>query len=427
MTVDHGGASSVETAPRACPVVDFDLFDAATRDASDAALQSVRDTGCPVVWTEQNGGHWIVSNYELVAAAFRDWERFSSERIHPEQNAIAFNNSKLPPCLPEESDPPRWYGYRRALAVILSPQASERLRGRARFWTKHYLDQVVARGECDFVHDLTCPVPAAVTLEWLGYPREDWQMFSDAFHGVSAYPAGSPEHRKASEAYGPVLSRIAEELRDRIASPRDDALTAIAHHEVDGERLPEDIAQSITFLTTVGGIDTTTSLTGAALLHLAQHPADRRRLIDEPDLLPMATEEFLRFYPPARAHKRIVAADTEFGGVQMKQGEAVLLSEVAAGRDDAEFPDADQFVIDRNPNRHVSFGVGIHRCPGSHLARIVFSETITAVLERMPDYEIALDRVEEYPDWAMVGGWSRIPATFTPSAPTPSPPTPSAP
>jgi cytochrome P450 len=131
----------------------------------------------------------------------------------------------------------------------------------------------------------------------------------------------------------------------------------------------------------------------------------------------MATEEFLRFYPPARAHKRIVAADTEFGGVQMKQGEAVLLSEVAAGRDDAEFPDADQFVIDRNPNRHVSFGVGIHRCPGSHLARIVFSETITAVLERMPDYEIALDRVEEYPDWAMVGGWSRIPATFTPSAP----------
>ena len=97
-------------------------------------------------------------------------------------------------------------------------------------------------------------------------------MFSDAFHGVSAYPAGSPEHRKASEAYGPVLARIAEELRDRIASPRDDALTAIAHHEVDGVRLPEEIAQSITFLTTVGGIDTTTSLTGAALLHLVAAP-----------------------------------------------------------------------------------------------------------------------------------------------------------
>lgn len=405
----HGGDT--------CPVVDFDLFGAATRDAADESLRAVRETGCPVVWTEHNGGHWIVSTYELVAAAFRDWERFSSERTDPDRSAIAFTNSLVPACYPEESDPPRWYGYRRALAQILSPQASERLRPRARFWTAHHLDQVVERGECEFVHDLTCPVPAAVTLEWLGYPRDEWQMFSDAFHGVSAYPAGSPEHRQASEAYGPVMARISEELRDRVESPRDDALTAIVHHEVDGERLPMEIAESITFLTTVGGIDTTTSLIGAALLHLSAHPADRERLRTEPDLLPLATEEFLRFYPPARAHKRIVAVDTEFGGVEMKQGDYVLLSEAAADRDESEFERADEFVIDRMPNRHVSFGVGIHRCPGSHLARMVFEEMITAVLQRMPDYEIALDDVAEYPDWAMVGGWQRMPATFTPSAP----------
>ncbi len=165
----------------------------------------------------------------------------------------------------------------------------------------------------------------------------------------------------------------------------------------------------------MGGIDTTTALAGGALLHLSQFPADRKRLVDEPELLPLATEEFLRFYPPARAHKRIVAVDTEFGGVTMHEGDEVLLSEVAAGRDSAEFPDADTFVIDRNPNRHVSFGVGIHRCPGSHLARITFSEMISAVLRRMPDYEIAPDQVVDYPDWAMVGGWQRMPATFTPT------------
>ena len=204
-------------------------------------------------------------------------------------------------------------------------------------------------------------------------------------------------------------------MRDRIASPRDDALTAIAHHEIDGVRLSEETALSIAFLTTAGGVDTTTSLTGAALLHLSQHPADRERLLNEPDLLPLATEEFLRYYPPARAHARIVAVDTVFEGVEMKQGDRVLLSEAAAGRDESAFENADEFVIDRNPNRHVSFGVGIHRCPGSHLARIEFSEMITAVLERMPDYEIALDGVEEYPDWAMVGGWRRMPATFTPN------------
>jgi cytochrome P450 len=404
------------------PTVDFDLFGSTTLTASDDAWRSVREAACPVAWTEHNGGHWVVSSYDAVAAAFRDWERFSSERTDPDRSAIAFTNSNVPVCLPEESDPPRWYGYRRSLSRILSPQASERLRARARFWTAHHLDQIVERGECDFVHDLTCPVPAAVTLEWMGFPRDEWSTFSDAFHGVSAYPAGSPEHRKASEAYAPVMARIADELRDRVASPRDDALTAIAHHEIDGERISESVALSIAFLTTAGGVDTTTSLTGAALLHLSRHPDDRERLRDEPELLDLATEEFLRYYPPARAHARVVAVDTVFEGVEMKQGERVCLSEAAAGRDEAEFERADEFVIDRNPNRHLSFGVGIHRCPGSHLARVEFSEMITAVLRRMPDYEIALADVEEYPDWAMVGGWQRMPATFTPTAPERSAP-----
>ena len=262
---------------------------------------------CPVAWTEHNGGHWVISSYDTVAAAFRDWERFSSARTDPDRSAIAFTASKVPVCLPEESDPPEWYGYRRSLSRILSPQASERLRARARYWTAQCLDRVVERGECDFVHDLTCPVPAAVTLEWMGFPHEEWQMFSDAFHGVSAYPAGSAEHRQASEAYGPVMTRIAEELRDRIASPRDDALSAIAHHEIDGVRLSEEAALSIAFLTAAGGVDTTTSLTGAALLHLAQHPLDRERLRDGarppphrhrgvPPLLPAGAG--------ARAHRR---------------------------------------------------------------------------------------------------------------------------
>jgi cytochrome P450 len=251
----------------------------------------------------------------------------------------------------------------------------------------------------------------------MGFPREEWQWFSDAFHGVSAYPNGTPEHRQATETYGVVMSRITEELRARIASPRDDALTAIVHHEIDGERISEEIAQSIAFLTVTGGIDTTTSFVGAALIHLSQHRDDRERLLEDPERLPVAMEEFLRYYPPARTHARTVAVDTVFEGVEMKKGERVLLSEVAAGRDESAFENADEFVIDRNPNRHLSFGVGIHRCPGSHLARVEFSEMITAVLQRMPDYEIAPEDIEEYPDWAMVGGWRRLPATFAPSAP----------
>ncbi|MFA5885010.1 MAG: cytochrome P450 [Acidimicrobiia bacterium] len=399
------------------PVVDFDFGAARSRSDSDEAWRSVREAECPVAWTEHSGGHWVVTGYDAVAAAFRDWERFSSERTDPDRCAISFSNGKVPLCLPEESDPPAWQGYRRAIAPILAPQASERLRARAEHWTTYYLDRVVERGECELVNDLTCPVPAAVTLEWMGFPREEWQWFSDAFHGVSAYPNGTPEHRKATEAYAVVMTRITEELRARIASPRDDALTAIAHTEIDGVRISEDVAQSIAFLTVTGGIDTTTSFTGAALIHLSQHPDDRARLIADPELLPVATEEFLRYYPPARTHARTVAVDTVFEGVEMRKGERVLLSEVASGRDESAFENAGEFVIDRYPNRHLAFGVGIHRCPGSHLARMEFEEMITAVLRRMPDYVIAPEAIEEYPDWAMVGGWRRLPATFTPTAP----------
>jgi cytochrome P450 len=127
-----------------------------------------------------------------------------------------------------------------------------------------------------------------------------------------------------------------------------------------------------------------------------------------------ATEEFLRYYPPARTHARTVTEDFEFEGCRMRKGDRVLLSEVSSGRDHAAFPDADTFVIDRNPNRHLSFGVGLHRCVGSHLARIEFAEVLTQILQRLPDFEIDVGAVVEYPNWASVGGWAKLPATFTP-------------
>ncbi len=399
------------------PRIDFDLGALKTRSGSDDAWREVLDAKCPVAWTDHHGGHWVISGYDAVAAAFRDWERFSSARTDPARCAISFSNGNVPLLLPEESDPPAWHGYRRVLAPLLSPQASERLRGRARHWTAWYLDRIIECGACEFVDDLTCPVPAAVVLEWMGFPREEWKWFADTFHGMAAFPNGTPEHRKATEGYGAVMNRITEELRARIASPRDDALSAIANHEIEGERVSEEVAQSIAFLTVTGGVDTTTSLTGAALIHLSQHGDDRRRLIDDPQLLPLATEEFLRYYPPARTHARTVAVDTVFEGVAMKRGERVLLSEVAAGRDSSAFENADEFVIDRCPNRHVSFGVGIHRCVGSHLARVEFTEMISAVLQRLPDYEIASEYIEEYPDWGIFGGWRRLPAAFTPGTP----------
>jgi cytochrome P450 len=395
------------------PILDFDLFSATTREGSDEAWRAAREQ-YPVAWTARNGGHWIVCGYEATATAFRDWEHFSSARTNPEYCAITFGDSRIPLLVPEEVDPPEWYALRRILAELLSPRAVEQLRPRIRRWVTHYVDEIIESGRCEFVRDITCPVPAAVTLEWLGFPASEWQAISAAFHDVAAYPKGSAEFVRAGAAFVPLMARISEELEARRRAPRDDALTAIAYHEIGGVPIANDVAEALVFNTVGGGVDTTTSLIGSALLHLCQSPEDRRRLFESPDLLSTATEEFLRCYPPARTHARTVSVDVELAGCPMRKGDRVVLSEISADRDEAAFPDAERFVIDRLPNRHLSFGVGIHRCPGSHLARIEFAETIEAILTRMPDFAIDFDDVVEYPGWSMIGGWERIPATFTP-------------
>jgi cytochrome P450 len=395
------------------PTVAFDVFAPVNRAESDDTWREARER-CPVGWTDRDGGYWVVSGYDEVAAAFRDWEHFSSARTDPEISSIVLGNSRLPLLTPEEIDPPDWYPVRRILSELLAPRAAERLRPRARHWTTHFVDQFIEHGECEFTHDLSVPVPGSVTLEWLGFPESDWRMIAAAFHDVAAYSHHTPEYRTAQLAFGNVMTSIREEVAAREHSPRDDAMTAIIYHEIDGERIARETAESIVFMTVGGGVDTTTALIGAALLHLSQVPDDRQRLLDDPDLLVTATEEFLRFYPPARSHARTVTEDFEFAGCPMRRGDRVLLGEISAGRDEQAFPDAETFVIDRNPNRHLSFGVGLHRCVGSHLARIEFAEVITAVLTRLPDFEIDETAVVEYPNWSTIGGWARLPATFTP-------------
>lgn len=402
------------------PQVDFDVFATQTMSTNNAAWDAVR-RACPVAWTPHNGGHWVVSGYAPVADAFRDWEVFSSARTDPAVSSITISGSRLPLLVPEELDPPEWHPYRRVLAAMLSPQAAERLRPRARHWARSCIDAVIGSGRCELVGELIFPVPAAVTLEWLGFPETDWAAFSHAFHDAAAYPHGSPEYAAAARATVGVLARVTEEVETRWDADRGDGLSTIAHAEIDGARISRAMAERLVFMTIGGGVDTTSALASAALLHLHRFPDDRARLLTEPDLWDAATEEFLRVYPPARTHARTVARDTEFAGCPMRAGDRVLLSEIASGRDPEAFPDADRFVIDRFPNRHLSFGAGIHRCPGSHLARITFTELMSEVLERIPDYRILDDEVVEYPNWSMIGGWAALPAEFTPGPSTRNP------
>ncbi len=187
------------------------------------------------------------------------------------------------------------------------------------------------------------------------------------------------------------MSRYWEEtLADRRRSPRDPAVDFVSHMarcHLDGEPLPDRDILDIMVTLTIGSLDTTKSQLGWCFYHLATHPEDRKRLLAEPELVPSAVEEFLRAYPIVPMARKLTR-DVDFHGCPMRKGDMVMLTIPAATRDSRQFPDADQVIIDRFPNRHIAFGASEHRCMGSHLAREMLQTAIREWHQLIPDYRL---------------------------------------
>jgi cytochrome P450 len=229
-------------------------------------------------------------------------------------------------------------------------------------------------------------------------------------------PASAPAFGEKVYAFMNYFERrVDEEVALRRETPQDDLLTLLATGTIDGEPLDRDRIQALAFNIMAGGVDTTTSLTSNALLYLGRRPDQRRRLIDEPELLPLACEEFVRYVSPIQGLARNAKRDVEVNGWRIDEGDRVLLAYASANRDPEAFDDPDELRLDRYPNKHIGFGVGMHRCLGSFLARLMFQVMMTEVLTRMPDYRIEEEGIQPYHTIAKVNGWIHIPATFTPS------------
>ncbi len=209
-----------------------------------------------------------------------------------------------------------------------------------------------------------------------------------------------------------MLARLQEEADRRRRDPQDDLLTAVVQLERGGEPLDDATVTSVLWNLVGGGVDTTASLTSLSLLHLAEHPDQRQRLADDPDLMPAATEEFLRYFSVNETLTRTVARSTVLGGVPLEAGDRVLFSWLSANRDERTFPDADDVVLDRAPNPHLAFGVGAHRCIGMHVARSTFRILVREVLDRIPDYQVA-EPVQHYAGNPMLNGLVALPVSFT--------------
>lgn len=398
-----------------CPVVQFDHHSAEHAQNHVEIYRSLR-RDAPVAWTEAHGGYWVVSGYQALFDASRDDDLFSSAR-HDEHGGpgLSVTIPKAPTAfhIPIELDPPDFRPYRRAVNQVTAPAAVENLDAVIKHYVTGFIDTFIEDGSADLA--VVASVPAAVTVDWIGLDASEYQNYVDAMHTLVSAAPGSPEYVHAAEVAVPWVSKtVREHIAHRRENPGEDATTHFIEVEVDGRRMDDDEIYSILELVISGGVGTTASLVTQSLVWLYQNPAERDRLINDPSMVDIAVEEFLRVFSPTQALARTIMEDTEFHGCPVRQGDRALLAWASANRDPAQFEDPDTVDITRWPNRHVAFGLGIHRCAGSHLGKAMAREMIRQVLRRMGDYVVDTDALVPYPDQGTNAGFHSIPVTFTP-------------
>jgi cytochrome P450 len=347
-------------------------------------------TRCPVAHTDRYGGAWLPVRHRDVAAVAYDTEHFSSRGVVVSE--VRPGDLDLPapigPAPPITSDPPFHALARRLLLPAFAPRAIAALEPLAATLCKELLDSLDGRREIDAAVEYAQHIPVRVIIGMLGFPQGDAELFRRFIHLVLETVGSSAEERLAQFEGGEIDAYLDEQIADHLAHPRNDLTSFLLGAELDGAKLAPEHVRGTVLLLMIAGIDTTWSAIGASLWHLARHPDDRARLVAEPELLPVAVEELLRAYAPVTM-ARLVKKEVELGGRCLREGDWLLLPFPAANRDPEVFPDADRVVLDRRENRHAAFGLGIHRCIGSNLARMELRVALEAWLARFPDFELA--------------------------------------
>jgi cytochrome P450 len=376
---------------------------------------------CPIAWTDTYDGHWVAAGSRAVFEIARS-ENVSND--HDVENARrGYKGVTIPtPDIQRrggflEMDPPEQRHYRHALNPYLSPAAVARWTPMVAELVRACLDERIESGRIDFVDDLANVVPAALTLAMLGIPMRNWSIYCEPVHAGVYTPPDSPDmprvRQRQMEMYQDLFGQFTQ-IRD---DPRPGLINAVATATIDG-RKPDDMELvGVLALVIGGGFDTTTALTAHSLEWLSEHPTERERLSRERDtLLNSATEEFLRYFTPVPGDARTISADCEIEGTRFREGDRVWLSWAMANRDATVFTDPDRVELDRKGNRHFGFGLGLHRCIGSNVARMVFKQMLTAVLDRIPDYRCDPDGAVHYETVGIINGLQHLPATFTPGS-----------
>ena len=373
---------------------DFDHGDPEYNANIHKIWEELKSAGCPIAHSDRYGGVWLPLTHEMVHEIAYDTEHFTSRSVVVGQLKPSQVEGAIPAPIggapPITSDPPFHGEARRLLLPAFAPKKIDPLRDKMKKMCNDLIDKMGDRDLIDAAVEYSQHIPVLIIAEMLGLPLEDADRFRGWVNLVLGDIGGDRESRIAQfQEFGEYLDR---HIADHVDNPKDDLITFLLNAELGGQKLSPQHVHGTVVLILIAGIDTTWSGIGSSLWHLASNAVDRRRLAENKDLIPQAVEEFLRAYAPVTM-ARLVSQDHEFHGVQMKEEDWVLLPFPAANRDENQFDNAGTVDIDRTENRHAAFGLGIHRCIGSNLARLELNVAVETFLERFPDFE--LNQAEE--------------------------------
>ena len=381
---DTGAAEEKEALYGSNPMADNPEFAAHPQPI----FKMLRDE-TPVMSVPMGAGPGVLLTRKAeIMEALRHPEIFSSN-----MDAVDLKNKR--PMIPLQIDPPDHKKFRKLLDPIFAPRKMAAMEDEVAALVNRLIDGFIDDGEVDFAKRFSIPFPSQVFLTLLGLPLEELDRFLAMKDGIirpdhvtgTRYGAKEAQdhQQKVADATYEYFEMV---LDDREKERRDDLLSRFLDAEVEGDRLSRNDILDICFLFLIAGLDTVTATLDCMYSFLAQNPEHRRQLVEDPALIPNAIEEMLRWETPVMTIARVAVADYELGGCPVHEGDQVMVLIGSANTDEAEFPDGDQVRFDREVNPHIAFGGGIHRCLGSHLARMELRVALREWHRRIPEYEL---------------------------------------
>jgi cytochrome P450 len=368
-------------------VIDFDFYNdrrfTEKGDVHDGLLQlNSESTG--IFYTPRNGGHWVINGYELLFEAARDTETFSSRKM------VVPRMQHEPTYIPIYLDPPMHWTYRKVLVQAFAPKMVATMEGDIRRLATELIDAVASRGSCDFVKEVAEPLPVKIFMRMMGIPLERFADFREWVQII----VSSSDNAAREQAQQQIDEAMAAVIRQRQESREQDLVSMLIDCDIEGRNPTFDELLGYCQLLFVAGLDTVMNGMSFAIRHLARDVELQRRLRADKSLIPDAIEEILRRYTFS-VPGRLVMRDVQFGGVDLRKDDMVLLLLPAADLDGRVFDTPEKADIARENKAHIAFNAGPHRCVGSHLARLELRVIYEEWLARIPEYWQNPDKPEK--------------------------------